>query len=70
MGVEAMVHFMRYAGYVFLSPDIVLFLQVSSLNTKFSSQYAAEPWTQWSLNGTVVGQYKNAGSFSYVRIYK
>jgi len=43
---------------------------VSSLNTKFSSEYAAEPWTQWTVEGTVAGQYKNAGTFSYVRVYR
>lgn len=42
---------------------------VSSLKTSFSAEYASQDWTQWTVQGTNVGQYKNAGTFSYVRIY-
>ena len=43
---------------------------VDSLHVTQSSQYAFTPWTTWKVDGVTVGQFKNAGSFSYVRIYR
>lgn len=43
---------------------------VNALQTKFSPQYAHTPWTTWTVDGVEAGQFKNAGSFSYVRIYR
>jgi len=43
---------------------------VDSLHVTQSSQYASTPWTTWKVDGVTVGQFKNAGSFSYVRIYR
>jgi len=42
---------------------------VSSLKFTHSSQFASEvPMTLWRIKGITVGLFKNAGSFSYVRI--
>lgn len=45
-------------------------MQVAALNTSVSAEYAAQSWTQWSVDGVNVGQYKNTGGLSYVRIYE
>ncbi|KAG0147670.1 hypothetical protein CROQUDRAFT_655878 [Cronartium quercuum f. sp. fusiforme G11] len=42
---------------------------VDSLNTTFSSQYHQQPFTNWTVDGQNAGLYKNAGSFSYLRIF-
>lgn len=41
---------------------------VNALHHKYSSQYASTPWTPWTVDGVTTGQFKNAGTFSYVRI--
>ena len=41
---------------------------VNALRFTHSSQYASTPWTTWKVDGVTVGQFKNAGSFSYVRV--
>ena len=43
---------------------------VNALQHKYSSQYASTPWTIWKVDGVTAGQFKNAGSFSYVRVYR
>ena len=43
---------------------------VNALQTEYSSQYASTPWTSWTVDGVTAGQFKNAGSFSYVRVYR
>ncbi|KAF9788629.1 serine carboxypeptidase [Thelephora terrestris] len=43
---------------------------VNALQTKYSAQYASTPWTSWTVDGVTAGQFKNAGQFSYVRIYR
>lgn len=43
---------------------------VNALQHKYSSQYASTPWTSWKVDGVTAGQFKNAGSFSYVRVYR
>ena len=43
---------------------------VNSLQHAYSSQYASTPWTTWTVDGVTAGQFKNAGPFSYVRIYR
>ena len=43
---------------------------VNALQHKYSSQYASTPWTTWKVDGVTAGQFKNAGSFSYVRVYR
>ena len=42
---------------------------IDSLKHKYSNQYANTPWSKWTVDGVTAGQFKNAGSFSYVRIY-
>ncbi|KAI0757297.1 serine carboxypeptidase [Daedaleopsis nitida] len=42
---------------------------VDALQTKFSDEYAKQDFTPFNVGGQVAGQYKNAGTFSYVRIY-
>jgi carboxypeptidase C (cathepsin A) len=43
---------------------------VNALQHKYSSQYASTPWTTWKVDGVTAGQFKNAGPFSYVRVYR
>lgn len=43
--------------------------QVDALNTQFSSTYHAQQFAPYNVSGQTTGQYKNAGTFSYVRIY-
>jgi hypothetical protein len=42
---------------------------VAALNTKFTSTFAQQAWTSFNVAGQKAGQYKQAGTFSYVRIY-
>nr|GAT47487.1 carboxypeptidase s1 [Mycena chlorophos] len=42
---------------------------IASLNTSFSAQLNKQTFTPFRVNGLLAGQYKNAGTFSYVRIY-
>ena len=43
---------------------------VDALRFTHGSEYASTPWTSWKVNGVTTGQFKNAGAFSYVRIYR
>jgi carboxypeptidase C (cathepsin A) len=43
---------------------------VNALQHKYSLQYTSTPWTSWTVDGVTAGQFKNAGTFSYVRIYR
>jgi hypothetical protein len=43
--------------------------QIDSLETDFSDLYKMEPFLNYTVNGVTTGQYKNAETFSYVRIY-
>ncbi|KAH9853076.1 alpha/beta-hydrolase [Lenzites betulinus] len=42
---------------------------VDALQTKFSSTYATQTFANFTVNGTPAGLFKNAGTFSYVRIF-
>ncbi|KAI0639117.1 alpha/beta-hydrolase [Trametes polyzona] len=42
---------------------------VDALDTKFSSEYAKQKFANFTVNGEPAGLYKNAGTFSYVRIF-
>jgi carboxypeptidase C (cathepsin A) len=42
---------------------------VGALNTQFSATFAQQAWTSYTVAGQKAGQFKNAGTFSYVRIY-
>ncbi|OBZ77753.1 Carboxypeptidase S1 [Grifola frondosa] len=42
---------------------------VNALQTKFTSQFATQQFTNYTVNGQVTGVFKNAGTFSYVRIF-
>ena len=37
---------------------------------KYSSQYASAPWTSWTVSGVPVGQLKNSGPLSCVRVFQ
>ncbi|KAF9046814.1 serine carboxypeptidase [Hymenopellis radicata] len=41
---------------------------VDALDTKFSAEYATQEFTSFTVNGQATGQFKNAGTFSFVRI--
>ncbi|TFK75532.1 alpha/beta-hydrolase [Pluteus cervinus] len=42
---------------------------VDALNTKFTSTYKQQNWSTFNVRGQAAGQYKNAGTFSYIRVY-
>ncbi|KAI0768574.1 alpha/beta-hydrolase [Trametes elegans] len=42
---------------------------VNSLQTQFSAEYAKQEFANFTVNGVDTGLYKNAGLFSYVRIF-
>ena len=42
---------------------------VDALQTKFSDEYAQQEFANYTVNGVATGLYKNAGTFSYVRIF-
>ncbi|KAJ6496192.1 Alpha/Beta hydrolase protein [Mycena sanguinolenta] len=42
---------------------------IASLQTKFSAQFDKQEFAPYKVNGMLAGQFKNAGTFSYVRIY-
>ena len=44
-------------------------LKVDALNTRFTQIYKQQKYKPYSVDGQVTGQYKNAGTFSYLRIY-
>lgn len=44
-------------------------LQVNALQTKFTDEFSQQQFTNYTVDGQVAGLYKNAGTFSYVRIY-
>ena len=42
---------------------------VNALNMQFTSQLKSTPFSTFTVAGQQAGQFKNAGTFSYVRIY-
>ncbi|KAJ7025919.1 serine carboxypeptidase [Mycena alexandri] len=42
---------------------------IASLNTKFSAEFNQQAFAPYKVNGLLAGQFKTAGTFSYVRIY-
>lgn len=44
-------------------------VQVGSLNTIYSAEYASRIFRTYNVDGQPAGQYKNAGKFSYLRVY-
>ncbi|KAG5350759.1 hypothetical protein C0989_009406 [Termitomyces sp. Mn162] len=42
---------------------------VDALQTKFTSLYKQQQFTNYTVNGQVAGIYKNAGTFSYMRVF-
>ncbi|KAG8733178.1 hypothetical protein FRC11_008104 [Ceratobasidium sp. 423] len=43
---------------------------VNALQTKFTSEYQRQNWGNWTVSGHPAGLYKNAGTFSYLRVYE
>ncbi|KAJ1310422.1 hypothetical protein OPQ81_007156 [Rhizoctonia solani] len=43
---------------------------VDALKTQFTSEFTQQTWSNWTVSGTAAGQYKNAGTFSYLRVYQ
>lgn len=43
-------------------------VQVNNLQTKFAAQYKAAAFANYTVAGQATGIFKNAGTFSYVRI--
>jgi carboxypeptidase C (cathepsin A) len=72
MGVEAMVRTSREFSSLSYSPCpnlVALFPQVASLTTKFSAEFAKQSFATYTVNGKPTGLYKNAGTFSYLRVF-
>ncbi|CAE6417196.1 unnamed protein product [Rhizoctonia solani] len=42
---------------------------VDRLQTKFTSEFQQQGWSNWTVSGYPAGVYKNAGTFSYLRVY-
>ncbi|KAJ7932827.1 serine carboxypeptidase [Mycena leptocephala] len=42
---------------------------IASMNTTFSAQFNQQAFAPYKVNGLLAGQFKTAGTFSYVRIY-
>ena len=67
MGVEAMVRsILPSSAHDKLKSDIK---QVNNLQTKFSATYAAEEFANYTVAGHPAGLVKNAGTFSYLRVF-
>ncbi|CAE6459558.1 unnamed protein product [Rhizoctonia solani] len=43
---------------------------VDALQTQFTSEFKQQEWSNWTVAGVAAGQYKNAGTFSYLRVYQ
>ena len=72
MGVEAMVRASRafsLLSYGSCADLVAFFPQVASLTTKFSAEFAKEEFATYAVNGKPAGLYKNAGTFSYLRVF-
>ena len=42
---------------------------VNALQTQFTSEFAKQQFTSYTVKGQATGLFKNAGTFSYVRIF-
>ncbi len=65
--------YFRYA-YTLISQDYILNYpgieaMNDALNTKFSSVYKAQSFSNFNVRGQAAGLYKNAGTFSYLRFF-
>ena len=72
IGVEAMVRtFQKISSprLPALALILSLFVKVCSLNTKFSAELAKQNFATYTVNGKPAGLYKNAGTFSYLRVF-
>jgi len=67
-GVEAMVSFSREIWYSKerWHPDLP---KVANLNTKFSLTFRTQSFSPYAVQGHPAGKYKNAGTFSYLRVF-
>ena len=43
--------------------------QIAQLQTKFSAEFDKQAFQNWTVAGQPAGVFKNAGTFSYVRIF-
>ena len=42
---------------------------MNNLQTKFTTQFAQQDFSNFTLNGVSAGFFKNAGTFSYIRFF-
>lgn len=49
--------------------DVPRYSQVNGLQTQFTSIFAEQEFSNFTVNGAPAGLFKNAGTFSYVRIF-
>ena len=42
---------------------------VDALDTQFTAEYQQQVFANYTVNGQVTGLFKNAGTFSYIRIF-
>ena len=71
MGVEAMVSQSLVSSSPSSGPSLIRLLhaQVDSLKTSLSAEYASQNFATYTVNGKPAGLYKNAGTFSYLRVF-
>ena len=53
----------------FRSDPLSGFTQIAALNTTVSSLFAEQKFANFTVNGAPAGLYKNAGTFSYLRVF-
>ncbi|KAI0270406.1 serine carboxypeptidase [Gloeopeniophorella convolvens] len=68
--IDAGVHTVIYAGDADFDGNFKgVELMVDNLKTRFAAEYAHKEFANLTVSGRVAGQYKTAGTFSYVRFF-
>lgn len=68
--IDAGVRVVLYAGDAdFLCNYMGLEALTDNLQTRFSTEYAKQEWTNFTVGSVTAGIYKNAGTFSYARLF-
>lgn len=43
--------------------------QINNMQTQFTNTFKQQQFTNWTVAGQLTGMFKNAGTFSYVRVF-
>ena len=69
MGFEAMVRASCFLPLLLVfALTLTLHAKIDSLDTKFSPEFAKQNFSSFTVEGKPAGLYKNAGTFSYLRV--